>query len=133
MKYPTFLTLCICMFYISSKSLGDLILTERDLRHVKGKYCGPVLSDTLSALCKGKYYSPRPHKKSGKFIPRQSLQYQKICYVALYEDNEEFTDYPFLRKRTAYNFLADEVSKRGVVEECCNNACSMKELQSYCR
>lgn len=50
-----------------------------------------------------------------------------------YDDNEDLLEYPFMAKRSVYSILTDEVSKRGIVEECCDKSCSLKELQSYCR
>lgn len=46
---------------------------------------------------------------------------------------EEQYEYPFLPKRNAFMMLPNERSKRGIVQECCVKACTLAELQSYCR
>lgn len=68
MKFPTLLTLCLCAVYLCSRTLGTLILTDRDLRNVKGKFCGPNLATIISLVCRGKYNSPPPQKKSSKLV-----------------------------------------------------------------
>lgn len=111
-----------------------MFLSERELRHMRGKFCGPNLSGVLSVICHGKYNSPVPHKKSGmKILVVIPVRHVITVTFAVSEDNEEMFDYPFLPKRSAFDFITDGVNKRGVVEECCDKSCSLSELRSYCR
>lgn len=66
MKSFTWLSLCLCIVYMFSKS-SSVLFTEKDLE-LRGKFCGPDLSSALSIVCRGKYNSPRKNhqKKSGK-------------------------------------------------------------------
>lgn len=63
MKTAVWITTCVCAFSIFSKALASLTLSDRDLQHMGGKYCGGHLSDMVSIVCHGKYNSP--DKKSG--------------------------------------------------------------------
>lgn len=136
MKFAAFLFVYLCVVCVCSKALGHEFVMGRDLKQIRGKFCGPNLSTALSVVCRGKYNSPRPkqQKKSSKSnLIIVYLTILIIIIVVVYEDDEEFSDYPFVLKRNALNFLTDEISKRGVVEECCLDSCSLQELQSYCR
>lgn len=66
MKTAIWITVCVCAFTIFSNTLATVTLTDRDLRHIGGKFCGDHLSDMVSIVCHGKYNSP--HKKSGRYF-----------------------------------------------------------------
>lgn len=130
MKLPTLFSLCLLILYTCSRTLGSMFLTDRELRHMKGKFCGPNLSDMLSVVCHGKYNSPRMQKKSGEFFEKKQSNIIEAFLIVIEEESDM---YPFLSRNSAFNFLTDGVSKRGIVDECCLKSCSLVELQSYCR
>lgn len=79
MKATIWITTCVCLVWVFSKSLASVIFSDRDLHHVGGKFCGSRLSDILSIVCGGKYNAP--HKKSGKYCRKYKRGlYYILCY-----------------------------------------------------
>lgn len=140
MKTALWITICVCISAVFSKTLASVMFSDRDLSHIGGKFCGDHLSNMVSIVCRGKYNSP--HKKSSKKILTMHFAFFIIVFLAndvmeQYEYGEEVPEeqyeYPFLPKRNAFMLLPNEKNKRGIVQECCVKACTLAELQSYCR
>lgn len=115
------------------------------------RYCGPTLTQMLQILCKNSYASPTyNNKRSGKIFHVYDWQNIFLIPIAVLDngdDNEYINDelltyprfayqpYPFggqfestgMRVRRDY-----EAVKRGVYDECCRNACTLRQLMSYC-
>lgn len=139
MKPVIWITICVCVLSFCSKTEASLTLSERDLHHLGGKFCGGHLSDMLSLVCQGKYNAP--HKKSGNGtnlcakITRVIFSASDVAEEYEYREDtpEGEYDFPFLPKRNAFMLLPNDKGKRGIVQECCVKACTFAELRSYCR
>nr|CAI5850908.1 unnamed protein product [Callosobruchus analis] len=88
------------------------------------KYCGPALADIVNLVCSGKYYA----REEKRFSPQLSFDD--------YKDDDELSNmddqpsYPFIPKELTS--LVPIKIRRGIVEECCHNACSHAQIKEYC-
>ncbi|KOB65058.1 Bombyxin A1-like protein [Operophtera brumata] len=92
--------------FLAFGSIVMLSLTSADVSHV---YCGRQLAQTLDVLC-------------DKYTEKKSAP----SYNAL-----DGFGWPWLRQHRA-RALASVRGKRGVADECCDKACTLNELLSYC-
>ncbi|KAK9870933.1 hypothetical protein WA026_009895 [Henosepilachna vigintioctopunctata] len=90
----------------------------------KKKYCGPNLSQTLSTVCRGNYNT----------LTRKTDAIEKLGYRnENYDSDKEAAIYPLIRRSRAVSMRTNHArSKRGVFNECCQKACSQRELSYYC-
>ncbi|XP_038662052.1 insulin-like [Scyliorhinus canicula] len=81
--------------------------------------CGSHLVETLYFVCgqKGFYYVPKVRRGTEQFLAlrgEESIQ-----------ENEAEQQYPF-------NKQLGQMMKRGIVDHCCRNTCSLYDLEGYC-
>ncbi|XP_023238965.1 insulin-like [Centruroides sculpturatus] len=115
------LYVCILLVNISNSSPPFL---QRAFYRRKIQACGSELSDTLSIICNGSYYSPP-----------SAIQRKRFFYT--YDDlsnpywNLVVRQYghPF---RRISPFFSNREKKRGVVDECCHNRCTLQQIRAYC-
>ncbi|KFM73534.1 hypothetical protein X975_00725, partial [Stegodyphus mimosarum] len=119
---------------ISSPAEGATILEPKRLmkRGDTVRLCGRMLVETLSLLCDGEYYDPNEGNTRGKrnFGAEQVGidTYPQWLAVALMSRNQLEASQispglpPFNNR-----------GSRGVADECCKKACSIRTLLSYCR
>nr|BBI47309.1 insulin-like peptide 2 [Gnatocerus cornutus] len=116
-----------CVFVVLATVLAGLCSIDADEMsdfNSKKVYCGRHLSQTLSAVCKGKYntlnkkYETKPESfgsgSQGQFITDLGFPYQTKASASTLMTN-------FRRRR-----------RRGVFNECCEKPCSQEELKTYC-
>ncbi|XP_062917546.1 insulin [Mobula hypostoma] len=81
--------------------------------------CGSHLVETLYFVCgrKGFYYVPK--------VKRGVEQFLALRGEESIQENE-------IEHHVPFNKLLDRVMKRGIVENCCHNTCSLFDLEGYC-
>lgn len=95
------------------------------LKYTKRKYCGDNLSKTLSIVCKGNYNT---------LTKKSDVIEKKGYWSPIFNPEYEETRFPFTRKSRAVSMMKfyQRRRKRGVFNECCEKACSHRELSYYC-
>lgn len=126
---------------------SDSIRPNKSIRRSAQHYCGRLLISVLSLVCQGKYNGPSG--SSSSLLPydgEQSLEQQKLSHsninlienpnekLSPFRNNHEiFKDwhtYPRTISQSHPNL--SHRFKRGVVEECCHNSCTLRQLRAYC-
>nr|XP_006008147.1 PREDICTED: insulin [Latimeria chalumnae] len=76
--------------------------------------CGSHLVEALYLVCgeKGFFYSPRGRREIEQSLIKSGLE-------------NEVEELPFQQQGTMKE-------KRGIVEQCCHNTCSLYQLENYC-
>lgn len=116
----------VLFFCIGSALLSISVsssLQERALYRRRIQVCGSHLTDALSVVCNGSYYNPQSSSQDKRFtFPRNDLlnRYWNIMAKSYGYPIQNIS--PFLSNRR----------KRGVVDDCCKNSCTVQELGSYC-
>nr|XP_022907441.1 bombyxin B-1 homolog [Onthophagus taurus]XP_022912330.1 bombyxin B-1 homolog [Onthophagus taurus] len=108
-----FFTLVVLTFVVLSSGRGGKRI----------KVCGDQLGRALQLVCDSKYYGKR------------ALENELKDFLIIYDDSngDERDNFPFYNPNGKYKTLFNrELSTRGVVEECCHNACTFDMLSLYC-
>ncbi|XP_043562319.1 insulin-like [Chiloscyllium plagiosum] len=81
--------------------------------------CGSQLVDAVHFVCgsKGFYYEPKTKKSI--------VQLLGLLGEESVQDNEA-------QQKPLFNKMLGRMMKRGIVEHCCHNTCSLYELEAYC-
>uniref|UniRef100_A0A646QDY2 Bombyxin C-1 n=1 Tax=Hemiscolopendra marginata TaxID=943146 RepID=A0A646QDY2_9MYRI len=124
-----YLTLLVAVFTMALLSFAaseedDLDLQELlspheiAIRSGNRRYCGSRLSDALEAVCKGEYQKPTNLKRMsiGRYLGLRRNSDSDWSF-----SSPDFSDTIFTNRQL-----------RGVVDECCKNPCSYRQLTSYC-
>ncbi|KAB0796945.1 hypothetical protein PPYR_11006 [Photinus pyralis] len=112
-------------------------MSQKEMKSIKGKFCGSYLADTMSMVCEGMYNS------KGKRNMLGNLGLNKVNSREDYDENENvfYVDelvpsFPFRSREHARSLIPFDYQKRsrkpGIVDECCHKACSFFEMASYC-
>ncbi|CAH1962232.1 unnamed protein product [Acanthoscelides obtectus] len=88
------------------------------------KYCGPALADIVNLVCSGKYYAREDKRFS------QNLNFDDYKDDDISSNLDDQPSYPFIPKELTS--LVPMKIRRGIVEECCHNACSQEQIKEYC-
>ncbi|RWS28908.1 hypothetical protein B4U80_13668 [Leptotrombidium deliense] len=107
--------------------------------------CGKALADTLSLVCNKVFATPAPQSKREDRL--NSLYRDDLMWYPNYIHTNRFNGFKLNRNSDNINNLDLNAGKpetpmnnefvlrrkkRGVVDECCKNPCTLKTLKSYC-
>lgn len=117
----------------------------------KKHYCGLVLELSLNNICRGRYNSPNLNKRTCEylcfFIQFDSfflwLHFSVFNLIPLNNDNDGFfyndnsdegREYHnfFIKPNTQNPLLLMKRRQKGIVDKCCKNACTERDLLQYC-
>ncbi|CAG9791746.1 unnamed protein product [Diatraea saccharalis] len=88
-------------------------------------YCGRTLASALAYLC----------SKDNGVSKRSDAAIMYDVILPYYNSQQDFQlEWPWMSPQKAKSFVYSSRGKRipGVVDECCEKACSIAELLSYC-
>lgn len=132
------------------------MIVSANMSETKQYYCGNKLSSIMAMFCKGRYLSmvdAANKKRSGTILSQPSSIFDDVNDDFLFEHEPQqqmFEDIPYDFQVSYQNRLPGSsvslINKlhrvrrsdesyviRGITDECCRNACSLKTLLSYCR
>ncbi|XP_060531314.1 LIRP-like [Cylas formicarius] len=120
------ITIFVLLAHLTTNILGS----PYHLMHKREKFCGPKLTEMMTLVCGGIYNSPQKKSPFDLFSG----------YADYYENNEssenmipdEEPDFPFVRKALAKSLLSNQKRDGGIVNECCEKSCTLKEMRMYC-
>lgn len=117
-------------------------LYKSDQPDAKHKYCGKVLADIMSTICRGVY------KRSGEWQARTLWGTVISQLIADASEEVDLNDYRtedqewggIEPNQYRYDYVRisspEEVrfvrKRRQIIDECCKNPCTITTLQSYC-
>ncbi|XP_047545995.1 insulin-related peptide 4-like [Vanessa atalanta] len=119
-KKSTTLIYFVMMASMCCGHIGGGQLSFQDL--TPQVYCGRVLAKALAYLC---YDEPLNEKRT-----ETGTMYNSIL-APYYKEQENQIGWPWLAHHKARS-MGIPRSKRLVVNECCDKACNLSELLSYC-
>ncbi|XP_026745349.1 bombyxin A-1 homolog isoform X2 [Trichoplusia ni] len=113
----------LCTITLSSAHIGGgtLALQEAN-QHV---YCGRSLARALAFLC-------YEEKGSGESKRSDSGTMYNSILSPYYKDQGDVYGWSWMAAQKARSMSLPSRGKRFVVNECCDKACSVSELLSYC-
>lgn len=112
----------------------DSKTTDLTKRNQKRRFCGRMLSETLRALCNSRGgYAEMPKRFAE--MPKRSDDEDDDTYIDQPPSEEIDLPYlPFVTRITGTELKPVQFRRfrRGVIEECCRNTCTIQELKGYC-
>ncbi|XP_065080277.1 uncharacterized protein LOC135703102 [Ochlerotatus camptorhynchus] len=149
------------MVYYSSKTLvcrlflavAAIFVFTSSIHPIEGKICGPKLAQTLSLVCE-LYPTPSPVNKRAKDSHMNGYsaldvkdwsnaveQLEDLSYARKYINIPNWIKALYSKDATNNVMIEDEINefipdgfrqgKRGIVEECCHNHCTLEHLIKY--
>ncbi|XP_052812130.1 molluscan insulin-related peptide 1-like [Mya arenaria] len=127
-----------CVVFVISKGITRRC-TVHDKPH-SGGICGSHLDEALDALCRFGFAQRKSFiKRSLQQMPPDFLDMSAKDFYALYKTSAQNTIQPLsdvvMSKNDAVSFFNDKrggLFNSGIVCECCQNQCQIRELQMYC-
>ncbi|XP_049865419.1 bombyxin C-1-like [Pectinophora gossypiella] len=98
----------------------------QNLQNVKPlqTYCGRKLARYLAVLCYDEDVEKRSETDSGTMY--------KAILTPYYKDQDAQLGWPWLSPHKARGLGVPTRGKRFIITECCNKACGVEELMTYC-
>ncbi|XP_023944624.2 insulin-related peptide 1-like [Bicyclus anynana] len=113
-----------CLSMLLALSRGHIGGNAAAFQNVRPQYyCGRTLARAIALIC----YDVLPGEKRSS----TGTMYNALL-PANYKEQEMRSEWPRIAQQEAHRLGLPSRGKRYIVNECCDKACSVEELLSYC-